>query len=70
MHVETNDADKVGTTELLESYRQLGSELKDRRVGRIVLSAILPMVGGRTEHGTAEEWRPTVNCSACARWKR
>ena len=40
-HVGTNDADKVGTMQLLESYRQLVRELKDRRVGRIALSAIL-----------------------------
>ena len=29
MHIGTNDADKVGTTELLESYRQLVMELQD-----------------------------------------
>ena len=47
VHVGTNDADKVGTTELLESYQHLVRELKDMRVGRIVLSAILPVVGWR-----------------------
>ena len=49
-NVGTNVADKVGSTELLASYRQLARELKDRRVKSIVLLAILPVVGGRTEY--------------------
>ena len=43
-HVGTNEADKVGTMTLLESYRQLVSELKDRRLGGWCCRQV---VGGR-----------------------
>ena len=47
MHVGTNDADKDGRTAIVGKFRELVRELKARRVGEIVVSRILPVIGGR-----------------------
>ena len=47
MHVGTNDADKEGTTAIVSKFRALVRELKARRVGKIWISGILPVMGGR-----------------------
>ena len=46
LHVWTNDADKDGTTAIVGKFRELFRELKARRVGKIVISGILPVMGG------------------------
>ena len=47
VHVGTNDADKEGTTAIVGKFRALVRELKARRVDRIWISGILPVMGGR-----------------------
>ena len=47
VHVGTNDADKEGTTAIVGKFRALVRELKARRVGKIWISGILPVMGGR-----------------------
>ena len=54
VHVGTNDADKDGTTAIVGKFRELVRELKARRVGEIVVSRILPVIGGRKGTGTAD----------------
>ena len=50
VHVGTNDADKEGTTAIVNKFRELVRELKARRVGRILISGILPVMGGRKRY--------------------
>ena len=60
MHVGTNNADKEGTSAIIGKYRRLIKTLKEARVGQIVLSGILPIMGGRVRNiGTVEGWRST-----------
>ena len=47
VHVGTNDADKDGTTAIVGKFRALVRELKARRVGKIWISGILPVMGGK-----------------------
>ena len=47
VHVGTNNADREGTTRVVQRYRQLVGKLKKTRVEQIILSGILPVVGGR-----------------------
>ena len=47
VHVGTNDADKEGTTAIVGKFRALVRELKARRVGKIWISGILPVMGER-----------------------
>ena len=49
VHVGTNNADKEGTSAIIGKYRRLIKTLKVARVGQIVLSGILPIMGGRGE---------------------
>ena len=49
VHVGTNNADKEGTSAIIGKYRRLIKTLKEARVGQIVLSGILPIMGGRGE---------------------
>ena len=49
VHVGTNNAEKEGTSAIACKYRRLIKTLKEARVGQIVLSGILPIVGGRGE---------------------
>ena len=47
VHVGTNNADMEGTTRIVQRYRQLVGKLKKTRVEQIILSGILPVMGGR-----------------------
>ena len=47
VHVGTNDADKDGAMAIVSKFRALVRELKARRVGKIWISGILPVMGGR-----------------------
>ena len=47
VHVGTNNADREGTTRIVQRYRQLVGKLKKTRVEQIILSGILPVIGGR-----------------------
>ena len=45
VHIGTNNADREGTTAILEKYRNLLKKTKQARVGQIILSGILPVFG-------------------------
>jgi len=47
VHVGTNNADREGSTRIVQRYRQLVGKLKKTRVEQIILSGILPVMGGR-----------------------
>ena len=47
--ITTNNAEKEGTSAIIGKYRRLIKTLKEARVGQIVLSGILPIMGGRGE---------------------
>ncbi len=47
VHVGTNNADREGTTAIIQKYRQLVRKLKKTRVEQVILSGILPEMGGR-----------------------
>ena len=47
IHIGTKNADKEGTTALVEKYRSLLKKTKQARVGHIILSGILPVFGNR-----------------------
>ena len=47
IHVGTNNADREGTTRIVQGYRQLVGKLKKTRVEQIILSGMLPVMGGR-----------------------
>ena len=47
VHVGTNNADRDGTTKIVQRYRELVETLKKTRVGQIILSGILPVMRGR-----------------------
>ena len=49
VHVGTNNAEKEGTSAIVGKYRRLIKTHKEARVGQIVLSGILPIMGGRGE---------------------
>ena len=50
VHIGTNNADKEGTTAIVEKYRNLLKKTKQARVGQIIFSGILPVFGNRI-HG-------------------
>ena len=50
VHVGTTNAEKEGTTAIIEKYRKLICTLKGVRVGQIVLSGILPIMGSRGKY--------------------
>ena len=60
VHVVTNNADKEGTTAIVEKYRNLLKKTKQARVGQIVLSGILQVFGNRIQ-GYRNSKRMTVN---------
>ena len=60
VHIGTNNADKEGTTAIVEKYRNLLKNTKQARVGRITLSGILPVFGNRI-HGYRNSKRMAVN---------
>ena len=43
VHIGTNNADKEGTTAILEKYRNLLKKTKQARIGQIILSGISPV---------------------------
>ena len=45
VHIGTNNADKEGTTAILEKYRNLLKKTKQARIGQIILSGILQLCG-------------------------
>ena len=49
VHVRTNNADKEGTTAIVDMYRKLLKKTKEARVGKIILSGILPVFGNRID---------------------
>ena len=60
VHIGTNNADKEGTTAILEKYRNLLKKTKQARIGEIILSAILPVFGNRIQ-GYRNSKRMAVN---------
>ena len=44
-----NNADKEGTTAIVDTYRKLLKKTKEARVEQIILSGILPMFGNRID---------------------
>ena len=50
VHVGTTNADKEGTTAVIEGYRILAYILKGVYVRHIVLSGILPIMGSRGKY--------------------
>ena len=47
--IGTNNADKEGTTPIVEKYSYLLKKTKQARVGQIILSDTLPVFGGRSQ---------------------
>ena len=45
IHIGTNNADKEGTTAIVEKYRSLLKKTKQAMVGQIILSGISPVFG-------------------------
>ena len=52
VHIGTNNADKEGTTAIVEKYRNLLKKTKQARVGQIMLSGILPVFRNRIQLDT------------------
>ena len=48
-HIGTNNADKEGTTAIVEKYINLLKKTNKARVGQITLSGILPVFGNRIQ---------------------
>ena len=49
VHIGTNNADKEGTTAIVDKYRKLLKKTKEARVEQIILSGILPEFGNRID---------------------
>ena len=60
VHVGTNNADKEGTTAILEKYKDLLKKTKQARVGQIIISGILPVFGNKIQ-GYRNSKRMAVN---------
>ena len=60
LHIGTNNADKEGTTAIVEKNRNLLKKTKQARAGQIILSGILPVFGNRI-HGYRNSKRMAVN---------
>ena len=60
VHVGTNNTDKEGTTAIVEKYRKLQKKTKQARMGKIILSGILPVFGNRIQ-GYRNSKRMAVN---------
>ena len=60
VHIGTNNADKEGTTAIVEKYRNLLKKTKQARAGHIILSGILPVFGNKI-HGYRNSKRMAVN---------
>ena len=60
VHVGTNNADKEGTTAIVDKYRNLLKKTKEARVGQVILSGILPVFGNRID-GCRHSKRMAIN---------
>ena len=60
VHVGTYNADKEGTTAIVDTYRKLLKKTKEARVGHIILSGILPVFGNRID-GYRNSKRMAIN---------
>ena len=60
VHIGTNNADKEGTTAIVEKCRNLLKKTKQARAGQIILSGILPVFGNKI-HGYRNSKRMAVN---------
>ena len=60
VHIGTNNADKEGTTAIVDKYRNLLKKTNQARVGQIILSGILTVFGNRI-HGYRNSKRMAVN---------
>ena len=60
VHVGTNNADKEGTTAIVDTYRNLLKKTKEARVGQVILSGILPVFGNRID-GYRNSKRMAIN---------
>ena len=60
VHIGTNNADKEGTTAIVDKYRKLLKKTKEARVEQIILSGILPVFGNRLD-GYRNSKRMAIN---------
>ena len=60
VHIGTNNADKEGTTAIVDKYRKLLKKTKEARVEQIILSGILPVFGNRLD-GYRNSKRMVIN---------
>ena len=60
VHVGTNNADKEGTTAIVDKYRNLLKKTKEARVGQVILSGIVPVFGNRID-GYRNSKRMAIN---------
>ena len=63
VHIGTNNADKEGTTAIVDKYRKLPKKTKEARVEQIILSGILPVFGNRID-GYRNSKRMAINGEA------
>ena len=49
VHIGTNNADKEGTTAIVDKYRKLLKKTKEARVEQIILPGILPVFSNRID---------------------
>ena len=60
VHIGTNNADKEGTTDIVDKSRKLLKKTKEARVEQIILSGILPVFGNRLD-GYRNSKRMAIN---------
>ena len=60
VHIGTNNADKEGTTAIVDKYSKLLKKTKEARVRQIILSGILPVFGNRID-GYRNSKRMAIN---------
>ena len=60
VHIGTNNADKEGTTAIVDKYRKLLKKTKEARVEQIILSGIQPVFGNRID-GYRNSKRMAIN---------
>ena len=61
VHIGTNNADKEGTTAIVDKYRKLRKRTKEARVEQIILSGILPVFGNRIDGYRNSKKRMAIN---------
>ena len=60
VHVGTNNTDKEGTTAIVDKFKTLLKKTNEARVGQIILSGILPVLGNRID-GYRNSKRTAIN---------